>query len=391
MKKKKLPLIFLLLFSPFIIFIILAFLSFFLDSGSEYFNRLSDVSFSIISPLLFLLGIFLIIKHRETIFTKEVSKRRKLIGKIILFGIICPFVVFFIYMFLYNIFVEGIEDDIRKEYSDRYYKQLKSINWEEDKECECEQEEILLEPKLIGNYEFVPDEYIWGWDMYSYGYFDLDKMIDIARFYIPKEVYKASESWNLKDNNKLDLVCDPVDVRKVESGDSYKCTVSFNNKVIDTDVRHDIFCFWDSNKSCTDNVGIVLYSNRYSEGSIEYLFLFSKQGEDYNKLSAYKIEDGEIRLLPFKYEYKGESYSDDSYTISESAFELYGIVMYGMFDYLADGDVELVTFFQEPTMGLNNNIDGINYIWSLEDDGFHLRRTVMELIEDWETQGKEES
>jgi len=294
-------------------------------------------------------------------------------------------------MFLYNIFVEGIEDDIRKEYSDRYYKQLKSINWEEDKECECEQEEILLEPKLIGNYEFVPDEYIWGWDMYSYGYFDLDKMIDIARFYIPKEVYKASESWNLKDNNKLDLVCDPVDVRKVESGDSYKCTVSFNNKVIDTDVRHDIFCFWDSNKSCTDNVGIVLYSNRYSEGSIEYLFLFSKQGEDYNKLSAYKIEDGEIRLLPFKYEYKGESYSDDSYTISESAFELYGIVMYGMFDYLADGDVELVTFFQEPTMGLNNNIDGINYIWSLEDDGFHLRRTVMELIEDWETQGKEES
>jgi len=391
MKKKKLPLIFLLLFSPFIIFIILAFLSFFLDSGSEYFNRLSDVSFSIISPLLFLLGIFLIIKHRETIFTKEVSKRRKLIGKIILFGIICPFVVFFIYMFLYNIFVEGIEDYIRKEYSDRYYKQLKSINWEEDKECECEQEEILLEPKLIGNYEFVPDEYIWGWDMYSYGYFDLDKMIDIARFYIPKEVYKASESWNLKDNNKLDLVCDPVDVRKVESGDSYKCTVSFNNKVIDTDVRHDIFCFWDSNKSCTDNVGIVLYSNRYSEGSIEYLFLFSKQGEDYNKLSAYKIEDGEIRLLPFKYEYKGESYSDDSYTISESAFELYGIVMYGMFDYLADGDVELVTFFQEPTMGLNNNIDGINYIWSLEDDGFHLRRTVMELIEDWETQGKEES
>ena len=175
MKKKKLPLILLLLFSPFIIFIILAFLSFFLDSGSEYFNILSDVSFSIISPLLFLLGIFLIIKHRETIFTKEVSKKRKLIGKIILFGIICPFVVFLIGSFLYNIFVEGIEDDVRKEYSDKYYEQLKSISWEEDKECECEQEEILLEPKLIGNYEFVPDEYVWWWDMDSYGYFDLDK------------------------------------------------------------------------------------------------------------------------------------------------------------------------------------------------------------------------
>lgn len=386
MKKKKLPLILLLLFSPFIIFIILAFLSLFLDSGSEYFNILSDVSFSIISPLLFLLGIFLIIKHRETIFTKEVSKRRKLIGKIILFGILCPFVLFLIGVYLYNIFVEGIEDDVRKEYSERYNKQLQSINWEEDKECECEQEEILLEPKLIGNYEFVPDEYVWGWDMYSYGYFDLDKMIDIARFYIPKEVYKVSKSWNLKDNNKLDLVCDEVDVRKVELGDSYKCTVSFNNKVIDTDVRHDIFCFWDSNESCTDNVGIVLYSNRYSEGSIEYLFLFSKEGEDYNKLSAYKIEDGEISLLPFKYEYKGESYSDDSYTISESAFELYGIVMYGMFDYLADGDVELVTFFQEPTMGLNNNIDGINYIWSLGEDGFYLRKTVMELIEEWDSE-----
>lgn len=386
MKKKKLPLILLLLFSPFIIFIILAFLSFFLDSGSEYFNILSDVSFSIISPLLFLLGIFLIIKHRETIFTKEVSKRRKLIGKIILFGIICPFVVFLIGSFLYNIFVEGIEDDVRKEYSDKYYEQLKSISWEEDKECECEQEEILLEPKLIGNYEFVPDEYVWWWDMDSYGYFDLDKMIDIARFYIPKEVYKVSKSWNLKDNNKLDLVCDPVDVRKVESGDSYKCTVSFNNKVIDTDVRHDIFCFWDSNESCTDNVGIVLYSNRYSEGSIEYLFLLNKEGEKYNKLSAYKIEDGEIRLLPFKYEYKGQSYSDDSYTISETWFEFYGIQKYGMFDFLSDGEVELVTFFQEPTMGLNNNIDGINYIWSLGEDGFYLRKTVMELIEEWDSE-----
>ncbi len=386
MKKKKLPLILLLLFSPFIIFIILACISLFLDSDSETLYILYDICLYVISPLLFLLGIYLLIKHRETIFINKVSKRRKLIGKIILFGILCPFIVFIFGVFLYNSFVEGIEDDVRKEYSDRYYKQLQNIKWEEDNECKCEQEQILLEPKLIGSYEFVPDEYVWEWDMYSYGYFNLDRMIDIARFYIPKEVYKVSKSWNLKDNNKLDLVCDEVDVRKVELGDSYKCTVSFNNKVIDTDVRHDIFCFWDSNKSCTDNVGIVLFSNRYSEGSIEYLFLLNKEGEDYNKLSGYKIEDGEIRLLPFKYEYKGESYSDDSYTILESVFELYGIVMYGMFDYLTDGDVELVTFFQEPTMGLNNNIDGINYIWSLQEDGFHLRKTVMELIEEWDSE-----
>ncbi len=386
MKKKKLPLILLLLFSPFIVVILLLFIGLLFNIESEAFDIIFDLSLSVVSPLLFLLGIYLLIKHRETIFINKVSKRRKLIGKIILFGILCPFVVFLIGRYLYNNFVEGIEDRIRSEYSERYNKQLRDINWDEDKNSECEQKEILLEPKLIGNYEFIPDEYVWEWDMYSYGYFNLDRMIDIARFYIPKEIYKVSKSWNLKDNNKLDLVCDEVDVRKVELGDSYKCTVSFNNKVIDTDVRHDIFCFWDSNKSCTDNVGIVLFSNRRSEGSIEYLFLLNKEGEDYNKLSAYKIEDGEIRLLPFKYEYKGESYSDDSYTILESVFELYGIVMYGMFDYLTDGDVELVTFFEEPTMGLNNNIDGINYIWSLQEDGFHLRKTVMELIEEWDSE-----
>ncbi len=53
-------------------------------------------------------------------------------------------------------------------------------------------------------------------------------------------------------------------------------------------------------------MGVLLYSNPYSAGSVEYLFLISKNGDIHNKLYAYRLENGKVTLLPFKYEYKGE-------------------------------------------------------------------------------------
>ena len=70
--------------------------------------------------------------------------------------------------------------------------------------------------------------------------------------------------------------------------------------------------------------------------------------------------------------------------VSSNTFELYGVGKYGLIDKFVDGDMELVTYFSEPTMGIGNNVEGINSIWRVEDDGLYLRKTVMELYREEE-------
>ena len=106
---------------------------------------------------------------------------------------------------------------------------------------------------------------------------------------------------------------------------------------------------------------------------------------------AYRLENGKVTLLPFKYEYKGEYFSDTSYTISEAGFDFLGVERYGIYDKMMDGNEALVTFFYEPTMGMYNNINGIYSLWDLEDDGFHLKRTVIELNPRWVSETEEPS
>lgn len=364
-----------LVFSPFILSPILLILLALLDPKEGSFFR-SNI-FNTILPVLFLImvvsGIWILIKNIDK--KNNVSKKRKIIGEVILFGILTPTILFLILSSAYNNLVKRIERDVRKEY----------INNNKSKD-----EDYELEPVLIGNYEFEPDEYIWSWNKEDYGYYELTQRISTPRLYIPREIYTVKKSWILKNNYKLDLECNPVDAREVETENSYKCKISYNGKVIDTNIRHDIFCFWENKKTCTDNIGIVLFSNSYSQGDVEHLFIFAKENQDHNNLSVYKLENGEVLLLPFKYEHKGQSFSDPSYTISGTMADLYGIKKYGIFDLLSDGEIELVTSFGEPTMGIYNNVQGIHSIWSVENDGLYLRRTLMELIKDWKSEGTKE-
>jgi hypothetical protein len=319
----------------------------------------------------------------------KVSKKRKLIGNIILFGLICPVILFYLGSFLYMDFVENIEDSIRNECNnDRYIRETSQGYKYGDN---TQEEEHILEPKLIGEYEYIPDEYTWDFDISNYGYYMQEAYINSPSYYIPKKNYSLEKNWKLKNNYDLDLKCDPIDFRNVPISESYKCSISYNGKFISSDVRHDAFCFWESSKSCTDRVGILLYSNPYSAGSVEYLFLISKNGDIHNKLYAYRLENGKVTLLPFKYEYKGEYFSDTSYTISEAGFDFLGVERYGIYDKMMDGNEALVTFFYEPTMGMYNNINGIYSLWDLEDDGFHLKRTVIELNPKWGSEKEEPS
>ena len=391
MKKKTIA--FSLIISPLIFFILLVITLIFENTGKR--NPVLEDIFTyllLVSPIFLGIGIYMLIKSKDKgskFINNKVSKKRKLIGKIILFGLICPVILFYLGSFLYMDFVEKIEDSIRNECNnDRYIRETSQGYKYGDN---TQEEEHILEPKLIGEYEYIPDEYTWDFDISNYGYYMQEAYINSPSYYIPKKNYSLEKNWKLKNNYDLDLKCDPIDFRNVPISESYKCSISYNGKFISSDVRHDAFCFWESSKSCTDRVGILLYSNPYSAGSVEYLFLISKNGDIHNKLYAYRLENGKVTLLPFKYEYKGEYFSDTSYTISEAGFDFLGVERYGIYDKMMDGNEALVTFFYEPTMGMYNNINGIYSLWDLEDDGFHLKRTVIELNPRWVSETEEPS
>jgi hypothetical protein len=243
--------------------------------------------------------------------------------------------------------------------------------------------DTFIEPTLRGTYEYVPDEYVWEWSTEREGYYILNRYIDIPEYYLPEYVVKTERSWYLKNADLLEVECEEVDLRNVKLGDIFKCSVSYNGKVLSSNVRYNPFCFGSGLQSCSERIGIVVYSNRYGLSDAEYLIIGSSEGLNHNKIEVYRLEKGEAQLLPFKYEYKDENFSDKSYMISAFDFDMYGIEKYGLFDLLVEGDIELVTFFQEPTMGVNNNIRGLYNIWKVEDDGLYLKKSVMELIDDW--------
>jgi hypothetical protein len=373
----------LLLLFPFLIVLFTILLFIFISDLPNIVGDILLYLFLYVSPFSVGIGIYLSIKNKDThkgILSNKVSKRRKVIGKVILLGVITPIFLFLVGTILYINFVDNIENKIRKEYNDKYVKELAQRY-----ECQSntEEEEYELDPTLIGTYEYIPDEYTWDFNIYDYGYYTLDAFLNVPNYYIPKEKYSLEKVWQLKNNYDLELECDSIDFSKISTSESYKCSISYNGEFISDNVRHDGFCFWESSKSCTDKIGVILYSNQYSAGSVEYLFLISKDGEIHNKLSAYKLEEGDVTLLPFKYEYKGEYFSDTSYIVSGTDFDFLGMERYGMFDRMMDGDEALLTFFYEPTMGVYNNIEGIYSLWDLEEDGFYLKTTSIELIPDW--------
>jgi len=379
MNKKKLGIS--LLFTPFIITLLLLVLFSFLPSDyPEIIDHIIDFTFFVVSPVLFCIGLVILIKMKKKgkkVFSNKVSKKRMLIGKIMLFGIIIPIFIFLGGSFVYKTAKRKIINRIVSQHGETC--QTKYVYVAEDQP----DEEDPIEPRLKGTYEYTPDEYVWQWNAYEQGYYDLNRYIDIPESYLPEQVFVTQRSWDLKNGHTLKVNCSEIDLKEVKMFGTYKCSVLYDDNLLSQDVRRDIFCYGSNLKNCNERIAVVLYSNRYSDSSVEHLVIASREGTSHNSITVYRLDDGDARSLPFKYEYNNENFSDKSYMISSLQFEMFGMEKYGMFDFLVDGDIELVTFFQEPTMGVHNNIWGIHNIWTVEDDGLYLRKSTMELIEDW--------
>ena len=201
MKKKTIA--FSLIISPLIFFILLVITLIFENTGKR--NPVLEDIFTyllLVSPIFLGIGIYMLIKSKDKgskFINNKVSKKRKLIGNIILFGLICPVILFYLGSFLYMDFVEKIEDSIRNECNnDRYIRETSQGYKYEDN---TQEEEYILEPKLIGEYEYIPDEYTWDFDISNYGYYMQEAYIDSPSYYIPKKNYSLEKNWKLKKIN----------------------------------------------------------------------------------------------------------------------------------------------------------------------------------------------
>jgi hypothetical protein len=371
MNKQKIGI--LLLCSPILIILISILLevTFVLPVFIEYILL---ILFFIGSPIFVGIGIYLLIKHRDkekSFITNRVSKKRKIIGKIILFGIICPIFL----LLLYTLFGQGLQKELQNEFCPK----CNTVT-----QTEIESEAETLEPTLIGTYEFEADEYIYDWDIYEQGYFQLERYIDTPREYIFGDTVQVNRSWDLKNGYKLDVECEEIDISTVDIDNPYKCSIYYNDKLIRDDIKHEAYCFYEGGNNCVYNLGIVVYSNPYVESDTEHLITMKYISNYFTDISVYVLEDGEYKPLFFKYK-EGEEYlSELRYMVSSATFDLYGVGKYGLIDQIVDGDKELVTYFSDPTMGIDNNLKGIDTIWRVEDDGLYLRKTVMEVYREEE-------
>ena len=256
------------------------------------------------SPILVGIGLILLILSKEKgkpRLTSKVSKKRKIVGKVILFAVICPSIFFFLYILFFQQIKLGIKNKL----------------------CptppSSTQTEVI-QPTLLGSYEIEGDEYIWEWDMNDYGYFYLEKYIDTPRQYIFGDTVEVKRSWDLKNGYKLEVYCEEIDISTVDIDNPYRCSVYYDGKLIRNDIRHEAYCFYEGGNNCVYNIGIVVYSNAYSESDTEYLITTKYITGFFSDISVYVLENGEYRPLPFKYRDGEEYLSELSYMVSSNTF-----------------------------------------------------------------------
>ena len=65
--------------------------------------------------------------------------------------------------------------------------------------------------------------------------------------------------------------------------------------------------------------------------------------------------------------------------ISSYSYDMYGL--YSTWENMKNFNdpLEFVTYFHEPSMGSDNNVEGIFEIWDVKDDKLELKETVIDL------------
>lgn len=226
---------------------------------------------------------------------------------------------------------------------------------------------VESDPKMIGTYEIEANEYVYGYDWKYDGYMKLDAFINKPQYYFAENKVTLTDSWFLKNKYKLEMSCPELEIDKVIPGDTYGCTLKYNNNVVRDDIRYDIYNF-SNLESITGNVYFVVYSNAFE--NYEYLVTGKYAGGSHDNITVYRLENGKAILLPFNNDTED---SDEWYVTSPMIF--------GMYEDTEDGGkLKMITYFHEPSMGGDNNLVGLYDVWDVNDNKLEKEKTIGDLI-----------
>jgi hypothetical protein len=238
-------------------------------------------------------------------------------------------------------------------------------------------------PEFTGSYgDYKHDEAVWDFSMDREGYYKLAKFIENPEYYLPANKGVINETWILKGQKKLDLVCPDLTDEMVIPGNSYNCSILYNGKLLNDTVRMIGLCNdWEKQIDCSVEVAFTAFSDRYgSTDSDEYLITSQWASGSKDDISVYRLHNGEADHLKFT---DGEVI-DESWYISSYAFEMYG--KYTTWENKKDfnDEIELVTMFHEPSMGSGNNLENIFKIWKVNENKLERYKTIFDLYREGE-------
>lgn len=228
---------------------------------------------------------------------------------------------------------------------------------------------VESDPKMIGTYEIEANEYVYRYDWKYDGYMKLDAFINKPQYYFAENKVALTDSWFLKNKYKLEMSCPELEIDKAIPGDSYVCTLKYNNNVVREDIRYDIYNFNDL-ESITGNIDFVVYSDVFSD--YEYLVTGKYAGGSHDLVTVYRLENGKAALLSF---YDGKEDSNEWYVTSPMIFEMYE-------DTEDNGKLKMITYFHEPSMGGDNNLVGLYDVWNMNDNKLVKEKTIGDLMND---------
>jgi hypothetical protein len=249
----------------------------------------------------------------------------------------------------------------------------------EEERNKCYQSNILgtESPTLIGEYgdlRRIADEFVWEWDWKREGSRRINKFISYPEYYHDSYIADINDSWMLKGGYELDIMCEEVNLKVVAPFDPYPCTIYYNDKEITDTLSQVSHCEdFENYSNCSGVVRFTVYSSRYDGiDEPEYLVTGTWASGSKEDISIFTLKDGNFEKLSFS----GRKGLSKTVFISYEGYELY---------INDEGDIELVTYFQEPSMGSDNNVQGIYEVWELKNGIFYLRETIVDLHNDIET------
>ena len=300
-------------------------------------------------------------------FSKEINPKRLKI--LISFSVIAPILILILGFYYYDL----IDSSLKSHYT----KDNCTI-------CENKKTELSvlgtadISKLASGDYNYYKDaDYVIQGEWRPEEYIEIKRTIDNPEYDV-KAGSITKDTFDIGNGNILNLECGVIEEQSLEIPPYWSsCTLKLNDYyTFSTDIRSDIYCddygdYDDPNihpKGCTEQVGVVLYSDANLDS--QYLFLSSGEwvGSPY-AFFAYQIDKDSVSQL----------YFDFRTFIDEEKMVRGGLDPYNVHLVFTDDtkkDFKLVTYFYDPSM---QSIKGVYDEFIVKNTRFLLDKKIVSL------------